>query len=78
MFEAYCRTNVIVYFIIMLFLSKYITLLYVSVTDIYCESPWRSCSLHVTVRSYNLKGKFLIAHIKTQNTVYITVTVGLK
>jgi len=32
MFEAYCKRNVVVYFIIMLFLSKYITLLYVSVT----------------------------------------------
>jgi len=67
MFEAYCKRNMIVYFIIMLFLSKHTMLLYVSVThNIFCKSSWRSCSLHVSVRSYNLKVKFLIADI--QNT----------
>jgi len=35
MFEAYCKRNVMVYFIIMVFLSKYITC---DSHNIYCEN----------------------------------------
>jgi predicted benzoate:H+ symporter BenE len=78
MFEAYCKRNVIVYFIIMLFLSKYITLLYVSVTTFIVKILGGHVHHMFLYDGTTFRGNFITQTFKTQNTLYFTIKIKVK